>query len=267
VSKQTLTDVALRALKSPAKGQVTVWDRNSPIGVRISSGGGKTFVVMVGSGQRHTIGKVGILSLVDARTEARRILAEKTLGVTQQSKATFGEVLPKFLADQYGKDESKHKAETKRLLEKHFLPPFEQEVFGKITDQDIAKELAKIDSPSTKLHAFRSLRTMFNWAKRPPHRYVRHSPLDSYLPPGKDGKRKRILSDDEVVKVWRVAPPPVQLLYLWGTRRGETSQLSHNWIGEDVVTIPGEYTKNGRAHAIPIFPIARSILDTLPARE
>jgi len=48
VPKQTLTDLSVRALKAPARGQVTIWDKISPIGIRISQGGSKTFIVMVG---------------------------------------------------------------------------------------------------------------------------------------------------------------------------------------------------------------------------
>ena len=57
-SKVVLTDVSVRALKAPAFGQMTVWDKISPLGIRISSGGAKTFIVMVGSGRQQTIGKV-----------------------------------------------------------------------------------------------------------------------------------------------------------------------------------------------------------------
>jgi len=53
-----LTDSGVRALKVPATGQTTVWDSKSPVGVRLAKGGTKSFVVMIGSGRRHTIGQV-----------------------------------------------------------------------------------------------------------------------------------------------------------------------------------------------------------------
>ncbi len=56
----------------------------------------------------------------------------------------------------------------------------------------------------------------------------------------------------------------VRLLILWGTRNGETGRLQRGWVEDGLVTIPDSQTKNGRAHAIPLLPIARTILDAQP---
>src|SRR5471032_2684791 len=100
--KQRLTDVSVRALKIPTTGQLTVWDKSSPVGVRLSQGGSKTFIVIIGSGQRRVIGRVGIISLADARIEAKRILAEKTLGLgSKPSAVKFEAALTLFLDANY----------------------------------------------------------------------------------------------------------------------------------------------------------------------
>lgn len=122
-TKVNLTDAGIRALTAPATGQKTVWDKGSPLGVRVSQGGSKTFVVMLGSGQRHTIGRVGVVKLTDAREEAKRIIAAKTLGlIEKESTVTFGEALPLFLEDNYRSKRPRTKSEAKRCLEGHFLP-------------------------------------------------------------------------------------------------------------------------------------------------
>lgn len=64
-------------LKAPVTGQMTVWDSASPIGVRVSQGGSKTSVVMIGSGKRRKIGRVGILTLAEARAERPRTSLER----------------------------------------------------------------------------------------------------------------------------------------------------------------------------------------------
>src|SRR5262245_31724843 len=93
--KIPLTDAGVRALKAPQTGQTTVWDKTSPLGVRISSGGAKTFIVMLGSGKRHTIGPTAVIKLTHAREEARRLVAQKTLGLIKKpSPISFGEALP-----------------------------------------------------------------------------------------------------------------------------------------------------------------------------
>lgn len=265
--KFALTDLSVRAIKAPARGQKTVWDKNSPIGVRASVGGSKSYVVMVGSGQRKVIGRVGILSLAEARAEAKRILAEKTLGLTKKPSAiNFETAVPLFLEDNYKNARGKRtKSEAKRLLEKHFVPPFRKRPLSDITDSDISVELAKLSkTPSAQLHVYRAIKVMMRWCTRPPRRYIQHSPLEGYEPPGKDKKRSRILTDAELVKVWNAAQgrhgAMIRLLILWGTRSGETARLQRGWIEEGVVTIPGHFTKNSRAHAIPLLPMARAIL-------
>jgi hypothetical protein len=77
--KISLTDAGIRGLATPATGQKTVWDKGSPLGVRISQGGSKTFVIMLGPGTRHTIGRVGVVKLTDAREEAKRISVAKKM--------------------------------------------------------------------------------------------------------------------------------------------------------------------------------------------
>ena len=265
--KAQLTDVSVRALKAPAHGQTTIWDKGSPLGIRVSAGGTKTYIVLVGSGKRKAIGSASILSLKEARDEAKRILAEKTLGLTKKPSAiNFETAVPLFLEDNYKNSRGRRtKSEAKRLLEKHFVPAFRKHPLSDITDRDIGAQLAKLGkTPSTQLHAFRTLRAMLRWCTRPPRRYIPHSPLEGYEAPGQDKKRARVLTDTELVKVWNAAQgrhgAMIRLLILWGTRSGETARLQRGWIEEGVVTIPGQFTKNGRAHAIPLLPMAQAIL-------
>jgi integrase len=55
-----------------------------------------------------------------------------------------------------------------------------------------------------------------------------------------------------------------RLLILWGTRNEETTRLRRDWIVGDILTIPGEATKNGRALTIPVLPLAQEVLDSRP---
>lgn len=203
--KASLSDLSVRALKAPARGQTTIWDKNSPLGIRISAGGTKTYIVLIGSGKRKAIGSAAVISLAEARAEAKRILAEKTLGLTKKPSAiNFETAVPLFLEDNYKNVRGKRtKSEAKRLLEKHFLPPFRKRPLSDMTDRDISAELDKLSkTASTQLHAYRAIKVMLRWCTRPPRRYIAHSPLEWYEPPGKDRKRNRILTDAELVKVY-----------------------------------------------------------------
>ena len=69
-----LTDIAVRRLK-PLGQQVIYWDTVSPVALRLSQAGGKSFMVVVGDDRRKiTLGKYPDMSLADARAEAERIV-------------------------------------------------------------------------------------------------------------------------------------------------------------------------------------------------
>jgi integrase len=96
------------------------------------------------------------------------------------------------------------------------------------------------------------------------------------LPIGKSvTKRERVLSDHELAEIWRaagdVAAPYssiVRLLILTAQRRGEVAGMAWNEIAEDLTawTMPGQRTKNGAVHTVPLSTAASAIIKaTLPA--
>ena len=90
-----LTDISVRALPPPTKGQKTHWDDTlQNFGCRVSQGGTKSFVVQHGADRRLiTIGRYPVISLADARDEAKRLLAEMTLGRHRPRTARWDEAL------------------------------------------------------------------------------------------------------------------------------------------------------------------------------
>jgi Arm domain-containing DNA-binding protein len=63
-------------MKPPSYGQVTYWDRG--VGVRVSQGGSKTFVVLAASGKRRAGGRYPQVSLAEARQKAKLYVANAT---------------------------------------------------------------------------------------------------------------------------------------------------------------------------------------------
>ncbi|HEY2069397.1 MAG TPA: hypothetical protein VGG48_07570 [Rhizomicrobium sp.] len=81
----------------------------------------------------------------------------------------------------------------------------------------------------------------------------------SYVP------RDRILSMDELRKVWLVAGDDtfgriIKVLILTGPRRGEITQLTGGMVGEDTITLPRWLAKNSRKHTFPIGPLTKALL-------
>src|SRR5579884_3207909 len=156
-----LTEVGLRNLKPPASGQITVHDSLPNFGVRVSAGGTKTFIVLLGrNGQRHTIGKYPVISLQDARSEAKRLLAERTLGKARPASISFEHALPLFLNAQYQGKKERSRRDTERLLNVHFLPTLRHENVGGITTHKVTNILDRMThTPSEQSHAFTAIGT------------------------------------------------------------------------------------------------------------
>src|SRR4029077_16044661 len=262
-----LSDVSVRALK-PADKQYRVWDQKTPgFGVTVN-GRTKSWVVMYGPKRiLKVLGRYPVLSLAEARKKALVYLGTQP---EPTRSPRFSDALSEFLEQHYADKRPRVKAEAKRHLEKHFLPAFAKRSLDTLTDSDIGDELAKLaDRPSEQLHAFRILRTFLRWCTRPPRRYIPHNPLEGYEAPSQDRKRKRVLTDTELAKIWDASRQhphgaKVQLLILWGARNGEVARTRRSWVENGVVTIPGEFTKNHRDHAIPLCPLALSILEAQP---
>jgi integrase len=96
------------------------------------------------------------------------------------------------------------------------------------------------------------------------------SPVVRGMAPSEETARDRILSDDELRVIWRVAERSgtygaiVRLLLLTGARKGEIAAMRHSQIGGDGIwSLPGERTKN---HEPLHLPLSRAALDIIAAR-
>ena len=113
-------------------------------------------------------------------------------------------------------------------------------------------------------------RAAFAWAVK--RGTVRANPFAD-LPVAKSiAKRERVLSDAEIAEIWRAAGEAaapygtiIRLLILTGQRRGEVAGMTWGEISEDLATwtLPGERTKNGAAHTVPLSAPARDLLRAL----
>ncbi|WP_428150933.1 tyrosine-type recombinase/integrase [Brevundimonas sp.] len=260
---QTLTEISVRALKG-GDAYKTYWDSTPGFGVRVGKRA-KTFVVVRGkTRERISLGRVGEISLADARAEAKRLLA--TAPEPKVIRKTFAEARALFVEEHYRDKGAGTKYQVKIVLEKH-AASLDDLQLPAITDTHIKKALdAVADRPSTQLHLYRYLRVFFRWVARPPRRYITRSPMEGYDPPGRDRRGTRILSDDELRAVWNACDTPrtaiFRILILWGSRNTETSLLGRVWKVDDVLTIPGSVTKNNRDHSIPVLPLAEATLKT-----
>ncbi|TQF27452.1 hypothetical protein UNPF46_30800 [Bradyrhizobium sp. UNPF46] len=256
----------LRAAKPPECGTTTLWDGTlKHFGIRISSGGAKSFIVLLGSGRRQAIGRYPTITLAKAREKAKAILAERTLGKHRPNSISWKKALELYLAEAKTKNRPRTYKEYERALRRYF--PFGDTKLADITKQDISAKLSRLsDTPSQQKHAAVYLKTFFNWAIN--EEYLTTNHLHSFKQ-GKAKRRKRVLNDDELRAVWFAADQVdglfgviVKLVLLTGQRRGEIAGLldtffSHN---QQTVTLPGSLTKNHLEHTFPVGQMASAII-------
>jgi integrase len=88
--------------------------------------------------------------------------------------------------------------------------------------------------------------------------------------PGGETSRDRVLTDDELVKVWQGADAvPVfgsvaRLLILTGLRLNEAGRLRWSEIEGNAINLGGDRTKNGRPLLVPLSDPARMLIAEIP---
>ena len=268
---RTLTELAIRTSELPASGTLTLWDGAlKNFGCRVSAKGTKSFIVLLASGRRHTIGRYPILSLAEARAAAKRALAEKMLGKDRPNTTGYLAAVAEFLERSAEKNRPGTVGEYKRLLTSHF--PFGTSRLSDLTSEQIERRLkALADRPSEQRHAFTAIKVFFNWALK--RRYIQNSPCAALYSLSATPSRARVLTDKEVLAVFKNARRAVgaygrivELLILTGQRRGEIAALEWRWINEQerIITLPPSITKNKREHVFPYGPMVAGVLKTIP---
>jgi integrase len=295
-----LTDLTVRALTLPVKGQRLYYDDTLPsFGCRVSQGGTRSFFVQVGADRQFiTIGRYhpDILPLAKARAEAKRILAERVLGKHRPQSIPYDEAKTLFLEACQRKNKARTHYDYSRLLKRHFN--FGRKHLADITPTDIQRRLDRLaDTPAEQAYAARCIKIFMRWADR--RHYIDVSPASRIQARSQSIPRTRVLSNRELKLIWRACDHPtdidelaktatkahsvipreklgprslpttfcaiVKLLIVTGQRRGEIAALRKGWISDDTITLPSEITKNGRAHTFPTGQLATTVLQSRTA--
>jgi integrase len=261
-----LTDAAIRALKPNS----TIWDPTlRGFGVRAGKER-KTFLVLIGSGRRQAIGAYPLMTLSEARGEAKRILAEKTLGRVRPKHVAFEDARDDFLKECEGRLRPMTLKVYRYLLVRHFR--FGRRGVGEIAPREIVTRLNALNhTPSEKEHAHRVAHTFFKWGVH--QQLIDRNPMENLARPPVGRSRDRVLTDEELAAVYGTAVRGgtpfhrlVAILLLLGLRRTEAASLKWTFFDDQTrrLTIPGEVTKNKRALVIPYGPTVSAILDQTP---
>ncbi len=146
-------------------------------------------------------------------------------------------------------------------------------VIDEVRERGIPGLERRVDGPneSRALAMFAALSKMFRWLVE--RRRLSQNPCIGVHRPPTQKSRDRVLSDAEIVKLWKAADAErvefsslLKVLLLTGQRLGEVGGMRRSEISDDgsTWTIPGERTKNKRVHVVALAPLARSILASVP---
>lgn len=249
------TDLSIRSLPTG-----TFFDQRTPsFGIRIGKRRKTWLIVKDQTRAKIRLGRYPDLSLADARKRALVALGSPL--ASHSSAPNFPEARAEFLAHGKWRDTSRKQITRMLTIYFHWTKPIDQ-----ITNQDIAHALAQITKPSEAWHAHKDIRAFFN-ACVP--RYIKSSPVSGIKSPSRYIPRERVLSDDEIRKIWHATDPQdvygatIRLLILCGQRLTQTSLMRLEWIEGDTITFPPCACKNNRTQKIPLPKSAIPLIEVL----
>ncbi|WP_267386182.1 site-specific integrase [Sphingomonas sp. GC_Shp_3] len=233
--------------------------------------------------KRWTIGSHGSpWTATTARTEAERLakLVGQGMDPVEDAKKQardavtleFGAYLDTF-RDGYLKTEwGSSWEQAYRQLEMHLLPSFKGMLLLAIGKPEINAVFDKLKArPALARNVWAGLSKLMNWATKQ-RGDLALNVMASMDPPSGATARKRVLTEDEILAMWRathaLAQPFgsfVRLLLITLQRRNEVAgirwkEISHN---EGIWCLPGERAKNGLDHLVPLSSLATAEFDSL----
>ncbi len=282
---QTLNARAVEGLK-PSSKRVDYFDKDLPgFHVRVTPSGVKTFSVMYRHGgrlRRMTIGTYPPLTLADARDAAREALRKAAKGEDpaaekkrKREAETFSELADEFI-ERYAKAKKKSWREDERILRIHFLPTLRHIKATEVHRADVRAIVEKMaeETPVQANRALAVIRKLYNWAIEKD--IVENNPCFRISAPGDEHQRDRILSSDEIKKLWKALDADdtqlaasMKLRLITAQRGGEVASMK--WDDIDFAsrwwTIPAEKSKNGLSHRVWLSNSAIQILRDLSRKR
>jgi integrase len=216
------------------------------------------------------IGTYPRIGLSEARSAARQILAQITLGQYKTKSTTFAIALEKYLTQKATETRYRTNRERERVLRRHFLPVLGGMPLSDITPLDVAEITdGLIHAPTMARSALVFVKAMLRWCVR--RGYIQHSPCEPLQIP-RSPSRSRVLSEAELVQILRACLETpgafssiVLLLITTGQRRTEIGSLAWNMIDEHqrLIVLPPTLTKNKRGQLLPYGELTAKLLSSI----
>ncbi len=285
--KLNFTHKALQSIKANPNKRIEYWDSsmNGRFGLRVSTSGKKTWVVMYRINQklkRFTIGSFEDIPLVEARGLAKQVLHEVAVGndpqgnkIADRKAETFKDLSDEYI-EKYAKPNKRSWKEDQRNLNKDVLPRWKDLKANKIQRRDVIKLLDSILDRNAPVLANRILaliRKVFNFGIE--RDILEYNPCHNIKRPIDEKKRQgqRVLTFDEIRTVWHAIEKEENILLqgifklriLTGQRGIEIRSMKWEHIDfeTNIWTIPPEVVKNKLQHRVPLSNQVLEILNVI----
>jgi integrase len=288
--RRILSATTLRALKPPPTGSVDYFDDLTPgLSLRVTANDARTWTVFYrdqhARQKRLTLGRLPAVSLADARElarEAQRSVAKGGDPVVEKRAArdvlTFGE-LAKAYIENHAKPKKRSWAEDERQLNANLLPKWRTRPALEVTADDLLAVLnAKLrDGAPVAANRIRALVSrIYTFGTEQRLVPATANPVIGVKKPTKEMTRDRVLTQDEIRRLWEACATQNAYVCAWfrlrlvtAQRGGELLQMrwrdidskSHFW------TIPAEFVKNAHGHRVYLSATARALLKGVPHPE
>jgi integrase len=282
-----LTTRKLEALK-PGKSRREIPDGGLPgLYVIVQPTGGLAWAVRYRFHRRPrklTLGRYPVLNLKVARelgakalrevAEGRDPAREKTRRTTPAAKDNGIEHLVAEFVTRHCERRLRPGSakETARILRCYVLPAWRGWTVSEITRADIRALVEPMaETPVMANRTYKVVRRLFSWAVE--QDVAATSPCNGMRAPFTETARDRVLTDAELLLIWRAAKTLggpggllIRLLALSGQRRSECAGMRWDELDlqQGTWTLPASRVKNGRTHVVPLSGAAVELLQAVP---
>ena len=281
-----LTDDFVRKAKaSPGQERTLYFDTQlKRFALVVTKDDAKSFVVQyrnaAGKSQRMKIGGVE-LKVAEARNQARVVLGDVARGLDplaerRQEKIEAENTLASVVENYFWREGSQLRSAGPRqkAIKRLVLPTLGARQIGEIKRSEIVKLLDTIEDCNGPVMADQVLayiRKIMAWHASRSDDF--NSPVIRGMARTKptERRRQRILTDEELRRVWRAASDmggpfgqTVKVLLLTACRLREVTRMTRDELTGDKWTIPASRYKNKHDHVVPLSKAAQEIIASIP---
>jgi integrase len=185
---------------------------------------------------------------------------------------TVGQLAASYIA-KHVQPNLRRAREKERRLAANVLPVIGSLKLSDLHRREVTKVMDRVMARGVRSQAvkvFKDMTAMFRWAVA--RGDLEHSPTEGVVPPKEGAPRSRVLTDEEVKRLWRALPRAlprskatqqiIKLCLLTGQRVGEVAGMQRDELDlrARIWTIPATRSKNGHAHDVPLSEDALAVI-------